>query len=195
VSEVDDTLGRVLVTSARLTIAQALGLPDARGMAMPDHPGLRQPGATFVTLHDADDRLRGCVGRLEATRALGDDVRANARAAAFEDSRFTPLRAHEWWGLQVEVSLLDPAEPLAARSEAEAVAALCPGIDGVTFEWRGIRATLLPQVWQQLPHAAGFIAALKRKAGLAADFWSADVRLSRYRVRSFVEHDAWQLTA
>jgi AmmeMemoRadiSam system protein B/AmmeMemoRadiSam system protein A len=194
-SDDGDTLGRTLVTTARLTIAQALGLAAPLADAMPDHPALRRPGATFVTLHGADGRLRGCVGRLEAIRALGDDVRANARAAAFDDSRFAPLRAQEWLGLQVEVSLLDPAEPLAARSEAEAVAALRPGIDGVIFEWRGVRATLLPQVWQQLPDAAGFIAALKRKAGLAADFWSVEVRLSRYRVRSFVDHDSRWVSA
>ena len=193
VGDDDGALGRTLVTTARLAIARALGLPASLAGAMPDHPALRRPGATFVTLHGADGRLRGCVGRLEATRALGDDVRANARAAAFDDDRFEPLRAHEWPDLQVEVSLLDPAEPLEVRSEAEAVAALRPGIDGVVFEWRGARATLLPQVWRELPHAAGFIAALKRKAGLAADFWPADARLSRYRVRSFVDHDAWRM--
>jgi hypothetical protein len=151
---------------------------------------MERPGATFVTLHSANGRLRGCVGRLAAVRALGEDVRANALAAAFQDSRFMPLRAHEWPGLSVEVSLLDPAEPLAVLSEAEAVAALRPGIDGVIFEWRSARATLLPQVWQQLPDAGDFIAALKQKAGLAADFWSADVRLSRYRVRSFGDRDS-----
>ncbi len=190
-----DALGRALVATARLTIAQSLGLPALLADAIPDHPALRRPGATFVTLRGTDGRLRGCVGRIEAIRALGDDVRANARAAAFDDSRFEPLRAHEWPGLQVEVSLLDPAEPLHVRSEAEAVAALRPGIDGVIFEWRGARATLLPQVWQQLPHAGAFIAALKRKAGLAADFWSAEVRLSRYRVRSFVDHDSRRVLA
>lgn len=184
----DAALGRTLVSAARHAIAQALGLPAAHADALPDHPALSLPGATFVTLHDADGGLRGCVGRLEASRALGDDVRANAHAAAFNDGRFAPLRAHEWPGLRVEVSLLDAPEPIAARSEAEAVAALRPGIDGVIFEWRSARATLLPQVWEQLPHPAGFVAALKRKAGLAADFWSADVRLSRYRVRSFSDH-------
>jgi AmmeMemoRadiSam system protein B/AmmeMemoRadiSam system protein A len=191
----DDALGRSLVTTARQTIARALGLNASLAEATADHPALRRPGATFVTLHSADGQLRGCVGRLEATRLLVDDVRANALAAAFEDSRFAPLRAHEWPGLQVEVSLLDPAEPLRARNEAEAVAALRPGIDGVIFEWRGARATLLPQVWRQLPHAADFIAALKRKAGLAAGFWSADVRLWRYRVRSFADHEAGWVAA
>ena len=188
--EPDATLGHTLVSTARHAIARALGLPAPQPGTLPDHPALSRPGATFVTLHDADGELRGCVGRLEACRALGEDVHANALAAAFEDRRFAPLRAHEWAGLRVEVSLLDTPEPLAVRSEAEALAALRPGVDGVILEWRSARATFLPQVWQQLPDAAGFIGALKRKAGLAADFWAADLRLSRYRVRSFAEHDS-----
>lgn len=189
----DHALGRVLVATARQSIAEALGMPA--GEATSDHPALRRSGATFVTLHGVDGQLRGCVGRLEATRALGDDVRANARAAAFDDRRFAPLRADEWPGLRVEVSLLDPPEPLAVRSEAEAMAGLRPGIDGLVLEWRGARGTLLPQVWRQLPDAADFVAALKRKVGLAADFWSVDIQLSRYRVRSFVDHDAWSMAA
>jgi AmmeMemoRadiSam system protein B/AmmeMemoRadiSam system protein A len=186
----DATLGRALVGRARHTIAEALGLPVPHARSLPDHPALGQPGATFVTLHDAEGGLRGCIGRLEACRALGDDVRANAHAAAFGDPRFAPLRAHEWHGIQVEVSLLDAPEPLVVRNEAEALAALRPGVDGVIFEWREARATFLPQVWAQLPDPARFVAALKRKAGLAADFWAADVRLSRYRVRSFSHHDS-----
>jgi AmmeMemoRadiSam system protein B/AmmeMemoRadiSam system protein A len=182
-------LGRSLVGSARHTIASALGLAPAAVPSLADHPALRAPGASFVTLHGADGQLRGCVGRLEAVRALGEDVRANALAAAFEDRRFAPLRAVEWTGLQVEVSVLGRSEPIAVRSEAEALAALRPGIDGVILEWRSARATFLPQVWQQLPDAGAFIGALKRKAGLAADFWAADLRLSRYRVRSYADHE------
>jgi hypothetical protein len=180
----DAALGRALVATARRAIAERLGLPAERGAAA-DHPALYRPGATFVTLHDAQGHLRGCVGRLEATRALGEDVHAHALAAAFQDSRFDPLQASEWQGLSVEVSLLDPAEPLSVHSEADAMAALQPGIDGVIFEWRGARATLLPQVWEQCPTPALFITALKRKARLPADFWAPDVRLWRYRVRAF----------
>jgi len=180
-------LGRALVGTARQSIAEALGLQHAGAGIDPEHPALARPGASFVTLHGADGRLRGCIGRLQAVRPLVEDVRANARAAAFQDSRFPPLRTHEWPGLQVEVSVLGAAEPLNAASEAEARAALRPGIDGVIFEWRDARATFLPQVWQQLPDAGGFLAALKHKAGLAADFWSTEVRLSRYRVRSFTD--------
>ena len=86
--------------------------------------------------------------------------------------------------------MLGAPEPLIVRTEAEALAALRPGVDGVIFEWRDARATFLPQVWAQLPDPARFVAALKRKAGLAADFWAADVRLSRYRVRSFSHYDS-----
>jgi AMMECR1 domain-containing protein len=45
----------------------------------------------------------------------------------------------------------------------------------------------LPQVWEQLPSAAEFMAQLKRKAGLAADFWDAGVRLQRYSVAKWQE--------
>ena len=178
-------LGHRLVQIARQTIARQLGLSGESVDTAPDLPELKQPGATFVTLHDAAGHLRGCIGRLEACRPLAEDVRANAYAAAFQDPRFAPLRAQEWPGTQVEVSLLDVPEPLTVHIEAEALATLQPGIDGVIFEWQGHRATFLPQVWEQLPDAARFMAALKRKAGLAEDFWADDVHLSRYRVRSF----------
>ncbi len=188
----DGALGPVLVSTARRTIADELGLPASAAPVAGEHPALLLPGATFVTLHDAEGELRGCVGRLEAVRALGEDVRANAIAAAFEDTRFAPLRIEEWSGLRVEVSLLEAAELLAVRSAAEAAAVLRPGIDGVIFEWRRVRATFLPQVWAQLPDVESFLAALKRKAGLPPDFWAADVRLLRYRVRSFVDDDTAQ---
>lgn len=188
----DAELGKTLVQIARQTIADQLGLAGKGFSTPPDHPALKKPGATFVTLHDAEGELRGCIGRLEACRPLGEDVSANAYAAAFQDPRFVPLRAQEWPGIRIEVSLLDAPEPLGVHSEAEALARLRPGVDGVIFEWQSHRATFLPQVWEQLPDPAAFMSALKRKAGLAPDFWADDVRLSRYQVRSFAQHAANQ---
>jgi AMMECR1 domain-containing protein len=63
-------------------------------------------------------------------------------------------------------------------------------VDGVILEWRGCHATFLPQVWEQLPEPADFLAALLRKAGLRADFWAEDLRLQRYRVRKFERQHA-----
>jgi hypothetical protein len=182
----DTTLGAALLSRARNAIAAALGLPTA---AEPGHAALKAPGATFVTLRHRGD-LRGCIGSLSALRPLADDVRLHALAAAFRDSRFEPLQVEEFAQLEVEISLLEPALPLIADTEAQAHATLRPGIDGVILEWRGHRATFLPQVWEQLPQPREFLGALKRKAGLAADFWADDLQLSRYRVRKFAHPGA-----
>jgi len=179
----DPALGDALTSRARSAIASALGLPVGHE---PGHEALAQPGATFVTLRIAG-ALRGCIGSLEARRLLEHDVRHNAHAAAFHDPRFEPVAAHEVPRLEIEVSLLGATQPLPVRSEAEALERLRPGVDGVLLEWRGCRATFLPQVWEQLPQPVEFLGALKHKAGLGAGFWAADLRLSRYLVRKFHE--------
>ena len=184
----DDTgfaLGRALLSAARAEIAGVLGLPLP---TTPDHPRLHQPGASFVTLHNARGDLRGCVGQLHAQRPLGPDVRHNALAAAFGDRRFSPLTRAEWTGLQIEVSVLSPLQALPTAADfAEAAALLQPGVDGVVLAARGRQGTFLPQVWSQLPDRHDFLAALLRKAGLSSDGWAADTRLWRYQVTGFEE--------
>jgi AmmeMemoRadiSam system protein B/AmmeMemoRadiSam system protein A len=181
----DGRLGAALLSRARNSIAAALGL-DRPHEPEPAHPALREAAATFVTLRDAQGQLRGCIGRLEAVARLEDDVRRNAVAAAFDDPRFDPLAAHEWDGLRIEISLLDAAQPLPpARTRGQALRQLRPHVDGVILEWRGRRATFLPQVWAELPAPEDFLAALLHKAGLPADFWHEQVQLQRYRVRHF----------
>jgi len=179
----DDKKGAVLLKLARAEIAQQFGQPLS---ALPDTPWLAAPGASFVTL-TRHGELRGCIGTLEAHRSLSVDVRANAVAAAFRDPRFAPLGRAEFDDIRVEVSLLSPTEALATDDEASALAALRPHIDGVVFEYRHFRSTFLPQVWEQLPEPAEFLAHLKRKAGLPVDFWAEGVRLSRYTVSKWKE--------
>ena len=94
--------GRVLLSIARESLAEAFGLDR---VPRPAEPWLAEPGACFVTLMK-DGELRGCIGSLEAERALGEDVAENARAAALRDPRFAPLTAAEWPRCRVEVSLL-----------------------------------------------------------------------------------------
>jgi AmmeMemoRadiSam system protein A len=175
--------GRLLIALARQAIASEFDEADA---ALPHPDWLDQPGAVFVTL-TRNGELRGCIGSLEAQRALIDDVQSNARAAAFKDPRFPPLSRDELPGTRVEVSLLSPAQPMRCASEADALAQLRPGIDGVILEHGWHRATFLPQVWEQLPEPRQFMAHLKRKAGLAADFWVDDLRLATYQVEKFKE--------
>ena len=148
-------------------------------------PRLAAPGAAFVTL-ERRGGLRGCIGSLDRRRPLAEDVCENVCAAAFRGPRFEPLGRAELADLELHLSILGPLEPFPVASEAEACAQLRPGKDGVILSWQGHRATFLPQVWEQLPEPRAFLAALKRKAGLAPDFWAEDLQLQRYRVRKFV---------
>ncbi|TRZ64252.1 MAG: AmmeMemoRadiSam system protein A [Rhodocyclaceae bacterium] len=180
----NNDLGQSLLVMARNAIADKLGVAHPDGPAA--QPELTQRGAVFVTLTERGE-LRGCIGSLEAWRPLHDDVVANARAAAFNDPRFAPLRAEDLSGVRVEVSLLSPAQPMSYSSEDDAIGQLRPSIDGVILECGRHRGTFLPQVWESLPEPRQFMAQLKRKAGLPPDFWSTDVKLCRYSVEKWKE--------
>lgn len=177
--------GPVLLAIARAAISTALGKPLA---ADESAPWLKEPGATFVTLTQHGE-LRGCIGSLEAHRPLLQDVKANAVAAALRDSRFLPLPTDELDITRVEVSLLSPYAPLRFTCEQDALAQLHPNVDGVVFEYANCRSTFLPQVWEQLPDPAEFMAHLKYKAGLSPDFWADGVKLSCYTVCKWKEPD------
>ena len=170
--------GRVLLPLARAAIAAQLGLTHA---AADDTPWLKSSGASFITLM-LGRKLRGCVGTLRAHRALAEDVKANAVAAAFRDPRFPPLGAAEFSGVALEVSVLSALEPLTFADERDALSQLRAGIDGVVFEYGYHTGTFLPQVWDDFKEPSDFLAHLKYKAGLPPDFWDAEVRLSRYTV-------------
>lgn len=144
---------------------------------------LLQPGASFVTLN-LHDELRGCIGSLEAHQPLVKDVAQNAFSAAFRDSRFPPVTASEFDALDLHISILSPSEPLHFSSEADLLRQLRPGIDGLVLTDGYHRGTFLPQVWEQLPEPAEFLAHLKRKAGLPVNHWSPTLRVERYSVDS-----------
>ncbi len=182
-AEPDSADGKLLIAIARASIAGQFGLHfTVRDAA----PFLQRPGATFVTLKQ-NARLRGCIGSLTVHRSLIDDVRANARAAAFQDPRFKPLRLEQLRSMRIEVSLLSALQPMRPRDEGDALTQLRPGIDGIVLEYGGKRGTFLPQVWENLPDRRSFLTELKRKAGLAPDFWDDGLRLSRYTVAKWAE--------
>lgn len=145
---------------------------------------LKVTRASFVTLLK-ENRLRGCIGHLEATQPVVRDVAENAFAAAFQDPRFGPLAAQELEQLEIHISLLTPAQPIEVESEGELIAQLRPGIDGLILQEGYHRGTFLPSVWEQLPEPALFLRHLKMKAGLPSDYWSDRIRISRYTTESF----------
>ncbi|MEO8144203.1 MAG: AmmeMemoRadiSam system protein B [Betaproteobacteria bacterium] len=175
--------GRVLIEIARGAISNGLGLnsvPTKRNHL----PWLLQPGATFVTL-TKDGQLRGCIGSLAAVRPIGEDVASNARAAAFQDPRFPKLKRDEWPLCRVEVSMLSAPKPIAFADEAELLARIRAGDDGLILECDGKRATYLPQVWEALPDKRQFLDQLLKKAGLPAETRLTRCTVSRYRALKF----------
>jgi AmmeMemoRadiSam system protein B/AmmeMemoRadiSam system protein A len=175
--------GAILLKLAREAIARSLGLEASAEF---NDPWLTEPGATFVTLRRSD-RLRGCIGSLEARRALQRDLEDNAVASALRDPRFPPVTADELSLIKVEVSELSNSKPIEFDSEADLLNQLRPGVDGVIFESHGHRATFLPQVWEDLPDSRQFMAHLKQKAGLSPAFWADEVRIQRYTVDKWSE--------
>ncbi len=179
----DAERGKTLLSIARAAISRALNMPGAFDKTA---PWLAEHGACFVTLTQHGE-LRGCIGSLQAYRPLLDDIKSNAVSAALRDPRFMPLSAEELDITKVEVSLLSPPQAMHFRDEADALAQLRPNVDGVIFQYGPYRSTFLPQVWEQLPQPCEFMAHLKYKAGLPADFWSPEVILSRYTVEKWKE--------
>ncbi len=160
-------------------------LPPLDWSSLP--PRLREPGATFVTL-TRDGRLRGCVGALEATQPLAEDVREHAIAAALYDYRFPPVTPAELPDIRLEVSYLTPLKPLQYSHPEDLPQLLRPGVDGVVLSDGLHKATFLPQVWNQLPDPEDFLSQLCLKMGAAPDLWRRrPLQVWTYQVEKFHE--------
>src|SRR5262245_7624250 len=133
----DEHRGDTLVDFARGTIACALGGP---AVARPSGEWFAHPAATVVTI-TRRGRLHGCIGSVEPTRLLVDDVEHNALAAAFRDPRSARFRAEWLPEMGVEVTLLSPLAPIACRDEAEALRVIQPDVDGIVLRYGIHRAT------------------------------------------------------
>lgn len=145
---------------------------------------LTTQGASFVTLLTFS-QLRGCMGSLQATRSLIEDVNHNANAAAFKDPRFSALLTSDIDKLSLQISVLGPESEIQFSSEQELLQQLVPGQDGLILTERQHRATFLPIVWEQLQDPKVFLNNLKQKAGLSEDYWSQTIKISRYSTISF----------
>jgi AmmeMemoRadiSam system protein A len=148
---------------------------------------LRIDGASFVTLTIAE-RLRGCIGTLEAYQPLILDVQEHAIAAATQDYRFPPVTAMEVPLLEIEISRLTPTQPLEYQDWRDLIAKLRPGVDGVLIRDGFQRATFLPQVWEKIPDPQEFLTQLCNKMGAEGNRWrTKKLMVSIYQVEEFKE--------
>ncbi len=139
---------------------------------------------TFVTL-ELDGELRGCIGSIEPVSPLLVDVVENAHKAATCDPRFAPLTAAELPRIKPTISVLSTARPVAFGSEAELIAALVPGRDGLILRDGSRCGLFLPKVWDLVPEPRLFLAHLKLKAGLPPHHWSDQVQIWRFSAETF----------
>ena len=162
---------------ARLSVACALGLHEA---GYPAPAGVTcQQAPVFVTLRTLRGELRGCVGTISPRWAhVIEETWFNARAAAFEDRRFAPLRLHELDGILFEVSVLHSFEEVLDMEEID------PRHHGVIVSTSGTRRGLLLPGIAGVESAAQQVAIARRKGGI--DLHEA-VRLQRFRVDKYQE--------
>lgn len=172
--------GDDLIALAKASVDHGLktGTPLAPPSTGPDL--LFKPGAVFVTLK-AKGELRGCIGSVSAWRDLGADIVDNAFKAAFNDPRFAPLSPQEWPDVTLSVTVLTPTQPMTIKDEADLIAQLRPGMDGLVIEDGPRRALFIPSVWETLPSPHAFLSHLKAKAGLAPAHWSPNFKAWRFQ--------------
>jgi len=150
---------------------------------------LRAPNGCFVTLTKGG-QLRGCIGNILPHRPLYQAVAENARSAALNDGRFTPVTAAELSQIEIEVSVLTVPQAVSFSSPDDLLAKLRPHRDGVVLQVQGSGATYLPQVWSHFPDKAQFMNSLAEKAGCRPDAWrQAGTKVSTYQVEAFHEHE------
>jgi AmmeMemoRadiSam system protein B/AmmeMemoRadiSam system protein A len=162
----------ILRLAREAVASQVLGkpLPEWQG----GDPRLKADGAAFVTLKEKNGRLRGCIGSIQAFTSLHNSVVQNAVAAASKDPRFRPVRPEELPGLDLEVTVLSPMEPVSGSGEIEV------GRHGVYLEASGRSSVFLPQVpVEQGWNLATYLEELSLKAGLKPDAWRSG-RLYRF---------------
>ncbi len=175
---------RILFRVPELSIAKKVATGRELEIDTLAYPALlRELRATFVTLR-INGNLRGCMGSLNVSDPLVVDVALNAAAAASRDPRFRPVAAEEIPNLDIHLSILSRAKPIAASSEEELIRAIRVGTDGLILHEGSKRSTLLPAVWEHVAAPREFLRHLKHKAGLPADYWSDTIHFDRYTAES-----------
>jgi AmmeMemoRadiSam system protein B/AmmeMemoRadiSam system protein A len=140
----------------------------------------RRQGA-FVTLY-AHGELRGCIGHMAEDLPLAQTVEMMTLAAAFEDSRFSPLAESELKDLEIEISALTPLERVSGPEAVEI------GRDGVEIRKDGRAAVFLPQVAvEQGWDRNALMTNLCLKAGLPPDAWKSGAEFWTFRAVHFRE--------
>lgn len=152
-------------------------------LARPENPMLHRRRGAFVTLK-TQHQLRGCIGHMAEDSPLCQVIGAMALQAAFNDRRFDPVRADELSGIEFEVSVLTPFQPINGPES------IVIGRDGVVIRKDQHSAVFLPQVaLEQGWNRDEMLTQLCRKAGLYGECWKENAELFTFQADVFHEQD------
>jgi uncharacterized protein len=174
---------KLLIELARNRIASDLGIEKFKFSEKDfEEKIFQEKRGVFVTL-EISGNLRGCIGNIEPVHPLFKAVIKNAREAASGDPRFDPVSVAEYPNIEIEISVLTIPKKLEYGSPTDLLKKLRPGKDGVILGKGFLRATYLPQVWDEIKDPGQFLSSLAIKAGLDPDVWkNQKVDISVYEV-------------
>jgi AmmeMemoRadiSam system protein A len=172
---------QLLLKLAREAIAAHVNRRSQSAISNLQSAILAKPAGAFVTLHRHGD-LRGCIGHVEPTEAIGVVVPRCAVAACSSDPRFPPIAPDELDAIDIEISLLGPLELIHGPLDIRV------GRHGLIVERGWQRGLLLPQVaTERRWDAEAFLAHTCQKAGLPRDAWQKGAKLWKFEAEVFGE--------
>jgi AmmeMemoRadiSam system protein A len=180
VSATDQRDGDALPRVARQAVRAALsGSSEDAPVATGEY--LSSARGVFVTVRRRNGKLRGCVGTIVPVCAdLVAETWRNARLAALQDNRFSPVAADELADLRFEVNVLHSIEAVASTDELD------PRRYGLIVSASdGRRGLLLPGI-KSIKSRAQQLRLARKKGWIDLD---EPVTVQRFEVDHFEEPD------
>ena len=169
-----------LLEFARITLTQFF---ESETLPLPrSHDSrLHVAQGAFVTIK-RHGKLRGCIGHMAVDRPLCHTVGRMTLQAAFNDQRFSPLKASELEDIEIEISVLTPLQSVDGPTH------IVVGQDGVMLRKSGRSAVFLPQVAsEQGWNREEMLTHLCQKAGLPDNAWKEDATFYTFQAQVFNE--------
>jgi AmmeMemoRadiSam system protein A len=159
------------------------------------YPLLMERRGAFVTLKTRSDNraaenLRGCIGSMQGTLPLYEEILRLALESAYYDPRFHPVTLSELDTICIEISVLTPMQQVLSYHDIRV------GTDGILLSCSGRHAVFLPQVpTEQQWDLETTLTHLSLKAGLDQDAWKdAMSSFQVFQAEIFSEDDVYEGT-
>jgi len=153
----------------------------------------KEKRGVFVSIHThPKHELRGCIGYPHPVLPLDEAIQRASLSAAFEDSRFQPLKPEEFKKITFEVSVLTLPQIIKVKNPKEYLKKIKIGKDGLIIDF-GLfnKGLLLPQVATEYKwNCETFLEHLCMKAGLTVDSWlDSKAKIFKFQTQIFKEKE------